>query len=419
MKRVFEAAWVIARRDFVATVYSRTFLFFLLAPLLFIGISFVSGNLAERMAREDMRATVAVVAAEAEFRAIDAARTRINSGFGESGLPDLVRAEPDYVPDRQVSELLSSRDKRILAVLTGGTARPRLTGALTETGSIRSQMVLIIEEARQQRALAGAGLSLPPLTVELVKVEESAGSRAKMRSATARIGQLFLFILTLMLATMLLSNLIEEKSSKVIEVLAAAVPIDAIFLGKLFSMLAISLVGIAVWAGTALAGLSVWPLGESLTEPAVGWPLFVILLFVYYSANFLLLGAVFLGIGSQASSIREVQTLSMPVSIAQILLFFFASIAVGAPDSLLGIAAAIFPYSSPMVMVARAAQSTELWPHLLAIGWQALWVWLTVKLSASLFRSNVMKSGGDSSAARSLFKRKELPALPKTPVAGA
>ena len=56
-----------------------------------------------------------------------------------------------------------------------------------------------------------------------------------------------LFFLTILLSGMLLSQLIEEKSNKIIEVLAAAVPIDAIFLGKLFAMLAMSLLGIAVW----------------------------------------------------------------------------------------------------------------------------------------------------------------------------
>jgi ABC-2 type transport system permease protein len=44
-------------------------------------------------------------------------------------------------------------------------------------------------------------------------------------------------------------------------------------------------------------------------------------------------------------------------------------------------------------MIARAAQTPELWPHAIALLWQALWVWLTVQLGASLFRSNVMKSG--------------------------
>ena len=52
---------------------------------------------------------------------------------------------------------------------------------------------------------------------------------------------------------MLLSQLIEEKSNKVIEVLAAAVPVDAIFLGKLFAMLAMSLVGITVWTSAGAA----------------------------------------------------------------------------------------------------------------------------------------------------------------------
>ncbi len=45
-------------------------------------------------------------------------------------------------------------------------------------------------------------------------------------------------------------------------------------------------------------------------------------------------------------------------------------------------------------MVARAAQTAELWPHGLALAWQALWVWLTVTLGARLFRRNVLKSGG-------------------------
>ena len=50
-----------------------------------------------------------------------------------------------------------------------------------------------------------------------------------------------LFLLTLLLSGMLLSQLIEEKSNKVIEVLAAAVPVESIFIGKLFAMLAMSL----------------------------------------------------------------------------------------------------------------------------------------------------------------------------------
>ncbi len=396
MMGFFQSVYVIARRDFVATVWSRTFLFFLIGPLIIIGISFGFGTLTSQMARADVHATVAVVAKEADFAPLLAARERLNPAFGQRALPDLVREEPDYDRTLQVQTLLASPGKRIIAVLTGTVDRPTLTGV--DDRGLSSRMSLILDEARQHRALAEAGRPVPPVKLTLVEVERSEGALAVSRSMTARFGQLLLFMLTVLLAGLLLSNLLEEKSNKIIEVLAAALPIDAIFLGKLVSMLAISLVGIAVWVSGALAAVALWPGsgGGSLPEPAVGWPLFLLLVLLYYSANYLLLGALFLGIGSQANSVREVQTLSMPVTVGQMLIFLFASFAVGAFNSLLGILAAVFPFSSPLTMVARAAQTPELWPHLAALAWQSLWVWLTVALGATLFRRNVLKSGAGS-----------------------
>lgn len=395
MNGFLRAAFVIARRDFVATVWTRTFLFFLMGPLLMIAIGIVFGNVSEKMARDDVHANVAVIASEGEFAPIAAARARLAPAFGHRALPDLVRVEPDYDLRLQVTQLLASSEKRILAVLTGGLDRPTLTGAVGGPGGVRAQIRLILDEARREQALAGAGRGVAPVAVAVVRTGESAGSLAAMRAVTARAGQLLLFTLTILLAGMLLSNLIEEKSNKVIEVLAAAVPVDAIFVGKLFAMLAVSLVGIAVWAAAAVGGALLWlDGGGGPPAPAVGWPLFVLLGLVYYAANYLLLGALFLGIGSQAASVREVQTLSMPVTVGQVLVFLFASFAVGPYNGPVGLAAAIFPFSSPMAMVARAAQTGELWPHLAALAWQAFWVWLTIALGAALFRRNVLKSGG-------------------------
>jgi ABC-2 type transport system permease protein len=109
--------------------------------------------------------------------------------------------------------------------------------------------------------------------------------------------------------------------------------------------------------------------------------------------NYLLLGAVFLTIGAQAATAREVQTMSMPVTFAQVLIFGFATTAVGAPDSPGAIAAAIFPLSSPMTMLARAAEQPEWWPHLAAILWQGVWVAVILRVGAQLFRKTVLKSG--------------------------
>ncbi len=403
-----QSAYVIARRDFVATVWSRTFLFFLAGPLLIIGLSVLFGSMSGRMARQDVHATVAVVAAQADFEALQAARERLNPSFGARPLPTLVREAPAGDPAAQVQTLLRNPSKRILAVLTGGLDRPTLTGAISNEGVVQRQMSLVVDQARQQRSLAAAGRAGPPVALTVVGTDRSEGALAASRAITARAGQLLLFMLTVLLAGMLLSNLLEEKSNKIIEVLAAALPIDSIFVGKLGAMLAVSLVGIGVWVSGALAGLAFLPSqAGNLPEPAVGWPLFILLVLLYYSANYLLLGALFLGIGSQANSVREVQTLSMPVTVGQMLIFLLASFAVGAFNSPLGLGAAIFPFSSPLTMVARAAQTSELWPHLPALAWQALWVWLTIALSARLFRKNVLKSGGADGGQGGMFRRKK------------
>src|SRR3546814_43094 len=122
------------------------------------------------------------------------------------------------------------------------------------------------------------------------------------------------------------------------------------------------------------------------------WPLFAGLGVIYFAMAYMLLGSLFIGIGAQATTVREVQTLSMPVTMGQVMIFFLASYAVNRPGQPAEIAAMLFPWSSPFAMIARAAQSPDLWPHLAIIPWQALWVGLTVRLGVRLFRRHVMKS---------------------------
>ena len=187
-----------------------------------------------------------------------------------------------------------------------------------------------------------------------------------------------------------------------IEILAAAIPMDAVFLGKLFAMLAISLVGICVWGSivgglTGLHGIEGMFGGRislhNLPEPGVGWPLFLMLGFVYFAMAYLLLGSVLLAVGSLATTVREVQTLSMPVTMAQVFVFLLATMAVSDQGGPLEWAAIAFPFSSPFAMLARAAQEPAIWPHLAALLWQLLWVGLTIRFGATLFRRHVMQSG--------------------------
>lgn len=390
MPELFRAAYVIARRDFTATVFSRAFLLFLLGPLFpVLMIAVISGG---RGALDPVQQpTVAVVASDSDYAALAAAHRRLQKALAPTELMRIKHFQPAPDAAAQRAGIIASSSPAVIAVLEGGLYRPRLTGAVAEDGMARRQMQLLVHEARRDRA----GPSVPMPEVALVQLGQSPGSVISARANTARIGQGLLFLLTILLAGMLLSQVVEEKSNKIVEVLAAAVPIDAIFLGKLLAMLAMSFVGIAPWGAAIYVAIAAYaPQGlAAIPAPAVGWPAFVILTLAYFAMSYLLLGSAFLGIGAQASTVREVQTLSMPVTMAQVVIFAVAAVAIGNGNSPAALAAAAFPLSSPYVMVARAAELPELWPHLLAIGWQLAWVAVIIRVASRLFRRNVLKSG--------------------------
>ena len=388
MMRLLRSAFVIARRDFTATVLSKTFIFFLLAPLFPVAMGGLFGSIGARVANHTERPVVAVVAAKGDFEKLSAARSQLADAIGDAALVNIVGYSPDRDLAAQEKKLLGSRKPPVRAVLSGGLEHPRLVGALGSDPATVGQLKLLISTAREAH-------SEEPPDLPVTDVHVSTGSLEADRATTAWITQAALFFLTLMLATMVMSQLIEEKSNKIIEVIAAAMPIDAMFVGKLFAMLAASVLALVVWISAGALLLQMVKHGgvQSLPTPAVGWPAFLALSIVYFAMNYLLFGAVFLMIGAQASTAREVQTMSLPMTFAQMLIFAFAATAINSPDSAPALAAAAFPLSSPLTMLARAAEQAKLWRHLAAILWQAIWVALILRFGAKLFRRTVLKSG--------------------------
>lgn len=395
MMSVFEAAWVIARRDFIATVYSRSFILFLTIPLIMFGAIVLASQLVDD--RTLSQPQVAVAADSATVSALDGARARLVGGTSEFTFPKLTAVAPAENVAVQARRLLADDAGGYSAVFSGTLDRPVLTGPTKIEENVALRMNLIVDDARRVAALGAAGRSTAPVAIRRVVTEQAAGNLQMIRQDLARVVQGLIFGVTVMLATLLLSTLAEEKTNKVIEVLAASVPLDSVFIGKLISMLGISFVGLALWGGIlGLAYLFVQIVQDFVTlpmaGPAVGWPVFVLLVLLYYGVNYMLLGALFLGIGGQASNIREIQTLTMPVTLLQAGMFFLALTAVGSSGGTLTWFAYIFPFSSPLAMIAFASESAALWPHLPALVWQGAWIVLTIRISSRLFRTTVLKS---------------------------
>lgn len=382
---ILQAAYVIARRDFLAILFSRSFFFFLLGPLFPVLVGGLAGGIGSKVQQETASVEIGIAMSEAETAAMLESAKLLQQEMG-SYIPSMVALDAPGEGET-LKTMLQEKRGNYAAIVSGTREAPMITAPEGQISRWSGPVGLIAATS-----LGNSPSAFPDVSGDIVAT--SGADVKRNRIQTAQVGQMLLFLLTMLLGGMVLSNLVEEKGNKIIEVLAAAIPMDAVFLGKLFAMLGVSLVGITVWG---LTGSAVFFLGgfetASFAAPAVGWPLFFGLGTIYFAMGYLILGSLFLAIGSMAATVRDVQMMSMPVTMLQLLVFFFATYAMARPGSPMELAAVAVPFSSPFAMLARAAQLDALWPHVLAIGWQALCVAVFVKLGAALFKRRVMKSG--------------------------
>jgi ABC-2 type transport system permease protein len=381
-----QAAYVVARRDLRAILFSKAFLFFLLGPVFFLLVAGGAASVSQKTVENREPPVLAVSMDPADAAAIEVARNRLQDMVD---LPRMERVDTGADP----AKVLADRSRNYGGVLTGTLDEPRLTGTPESIERWRGEVALAAGVAK------GRGTSYPEVALQPTATSGASAKRSLVGTATATVT--LMFLLTMLLAGMVMSNLVEEKANKIIEILAAAIPMDAVFLGKLFAMLGVSFVGLAVWGG--IGGTIMTAGGRSLAEltaPAVGWPVFAALFLVYFAMAYLLIGSIFLTIGAMAPTVRDVQTLSLPATMLQLGVFFLATYATSDLGSPVELAAVAVPFSSPYAMISRAAQQPALWPHFAALAWQALWVLLFVRMGATLFRRRVMKSGPQQPRAR-------------------
>lgn len=412
MKAFLRTVAVIARRDFLSIVATPTFLLFLLAPLFMLAMGLVGGAGAAGLA-ESNRDTgrIIVLAAKDNAAPLRTADVRLRTATGRFAAPMLEVREVDATPDdAAIRAIFAEAGSDTLAVMAGPLDYPRIWQR--EDGGLPGRYLALLAE--QALIARDVGANTPRANAQYRQL--SSGGPSNALRQTLGFGAVFvLFFLTLLLAGQTVSSLAEEKSNKVIEILAAAAPLEAVFIGKLLGFLGVALLFISFWVGlgavAALVAAGTMSGGVPgandaavlalQTAPATGWGFFLGVSFAYFIMAFLLLGAIFLGVGSQAATVREIQMLSLPITIFQVGMFGFASAASSTPGSPLARMAELFPFSSPFAMAARAATDPDRTIHVAALGWQLLWVAAVVWLAARLFRSGVL-SGRSSWA---LWKR--------------
>jgi ABC-2 type transport system permease protein len=227
---------------------------------------------------------------------------------------------------------------------------------------------------------------------------EEAVSMADTFRQFAPIGFVYLMFISLMQNVQyLLSNTIEEKSNRIIEVLLASVTADELMMGKLVGIGMAGLTTIGVWllsfyAFIVLYGSTQTELISQILDVVLGSELIPWFVF-YYFAGYALYSGVFLAIGSLCNTLKEAQALMMPMIMIQIVPIAMMVFVVMDPNNIIVRVLSWFPLFTPYLMMNRAAANP---PMIDLIGTTIVLlasIFLVLWLSGKVFKHGVLRTG--------------------------
>ena len=204
-----------------------------------------------------------------------------------------------------------------------------------------------------------------------------------------------MFLLVLMFMTVmtsaqhLLNAIIEEKMSRICEVLLGSVSPFQLLMGKLIGVTGVSVLLALVYLAGAVFAVFQTGRWDLLNPALIAW------FFVFLVCAALMFGAMFLALGSACSSISDAQSLLQPAMMLLLLGYLGSFVALRAPDSALAIGMSMFPTMAPFTMVLRMAipPGVPLWQVLLSVTLLVATTGAMVWAASRIFRIGLLMQG--------------------------
>lgn len=260
-----------------------------------------------------------------------------------------------------------------------------------------NEYIVLGVDAQQVRNVQRTRLPVSQLDPGAAAGEEAVSMADTFRQF-APMGFVYLMFISLMQSVQyLLSNTIEEKSNRIIEVLLASVTAGELMMGKLLGIGLSGLTTIAVWLLSFFLFISLY---QSAQTELIGEVIDVILgselipwFVFYYFAGYALYSGVFLAIGSLCNTLKEAQALMMPMILVQVVPIAMMAFVVMDPNNAIVRALSWFPLFTPYLMMNRAAADP---PMIDVVGTTILLllsIVLVLWLSGKVFRHGVLRTG--------------------------
>jgi ABC-2 type transport system permease protein len=200
---------------------------------------------------------------------------------------------------------------------------------------------------------------------------------------------IMMFMMVLVGATPLMNGVVEEKMQRTAEVLLGSLRPFQLMMGKLIGMVAVSLTLAAIYLACGYAAARHYDVAQFLRPETLAWFL------LFQGLAVCMYGSLFIAIGAACTDVRETQTMVWPVMLLACLPMFIWVNVVREPTSNFSLVASLFPFATPMLMIARQAvpPGIPLWQPLLGMVGVLATTTLCVYAAGRIFRVGILMQG--------------------------
>lgn len=206
---------------------------------------------------------------------------------------------------------------------------------------------------------------------------------------------MIIYIMVIMYGAHTLTAVIEEKSSRMVEVLLASLSPGNLMLGKVLGIGAAGLTQFGIWAGTffflSQRGVSV---GDFTFDIAYLTPTILVSFVVFFLLGFFLYATMYAGVGALCNTPQDAQQFQTPLAMGMVIPMMLLSLVLRAPDSTLATVLSLVPMFSPVLMFMRVCVETPpFWQ--IGLSWVLMLgaILLAAKGAGKLFRMGILMYG--------------------------
>lgn len=411
-------------REYWTRVRKKSFIIMtILGPLIFAGIVIVPIWLASSESTDEK--VIAVIdesgllsdsfendeEGNIHFQYIDIGLNEAKAEFPTSNRYGLL-----YIPEIDLS------DPQGITFFSETNPSLQLLGNIRNTLRQKLRDVKLERSSINRETLEALETSVSINTINLTQAGEEQQGNAGVASAVGYVGAFLIYIFIFLYGAQVMRGVIEEKSSRIVEVIISSVRPFQLMMGKVIGVASVGLTQFLLWIGFTLIIVTIagnffpdlasqppatMPMGQmpenspeleamqniSQAFQSVNVPLLIFCFIFFFLGGYLMYGALFAAVGSAADSDTDTQQFMLPVSAPLIISIVTLAAILNEPDGNLAFWMSMIPFTSPVTMMMRVPFGVPTWQLMLSMALLIGGFIFTTWVAAKIYRIGILTYG--------------------------